>query len=86
MKTCTDARCRHDHCGCPRYVAEFIRDWRAETRGQRMIDRAYESQLSNLRAILYDRRHYGRVPHWCDVGQYIQSVRMLGRATREWRI
>lgn len=65
------------------YTRSFIRQWSAlGARGQRFIAQAAEAQYENLKHLLWDRRHHGRVPSWCNLAEYVHAVRLLRAAAR----
>jgi DNA polymerase IIIc chi subunit len=67
-----------------KYTQSFIAAWLAEgARGRRFIASASIQQLGNVRQLLWERRHKRIVPHWCDLYEYVQAVRLLRKATRE---
>lgn len=71
----------------PEYTRSYIREWLAvgTERGRRFITKAAEEQYGNLKQLLWDRKRHGRVPTWCKLEDYCQSVRMLRAAAREIR-
>lgn len=68
------------------YTRCFIAQWLAwGRRGERFISRAAEAQYANLKTLLWDRKHHGVVPHWCDLAEYTAAVRLLRTVARTLR-
>lgn len=66
-----------------KHTREWLRDWLKEgPRGERMIRQGYLDQKRNVKCLMSIRRHQRRVPTWCDLGEYLQSVRLIGRVVR----
>ncbi len=62
----------------------FIADWQhAFKRGHACMaqkgffDRVSSEQRANYESIKFDHDQYGRVPTWCNIDEYRQSVELL---------
>jgi len=74
----------------PDYTRDWIKAWNGgenndqfySSRFKRILASAYKTNLIVVRNIYKDYKLHKRTPNWCNIMDYVMSVRMLGKEYR----